>query len=196
MSISGGEEKSEHSADQRLSTYSDGAAFFSATSSGTSRLSQMGIVLHTWGQPSHTEHLSRPTNMTPTKTIKRMVWTVMRSAHWLLLSNVLNLKVNLKLFNFSGQRLEVFVELHEATWLIFITFLALLFAGVINLKDKPASLVTTHEPSATRLDQLFLSSSQLTNTWKPPSSRSSGHLPQPPSRPRCLLSLPTHLLPE
>ncbi|XP_026634441.1 nebulin [Microtus ochrogaster] len=33
MSISGGEEKSEHSADQRLSTYSDGAAFFSATSS-------------------------------------------------------------------------------------------------------------------------------------------------------------------
>ncbi|XP_057611421.1 nebulin isoform X15 [Chionomys nivalis] len=33
MSISGGEEKSEHSTDQRLSTYSDGAAFFSATSS-------------------------------------------------------------------------------------------------------------------------------------------------------------------
>ncbi|KAK7824402.1 hypothetical protein U0070_025198 [Myodes glareolus] len=33
LSISGGEEKSEHSADQRLSTYSDGAAFFSATSS-------------------------------------------------------------------------------------------------------------------------------------------------------------------
>ncbi|KAM7316556.1 hypothetical protein ACRRTK_024287 [Alexandromys fortis] len=33
MSISGGEEKSEHSADHRLSTYSDGAAFFSATSS-------------------------------------------------------------------------------------------------------------------------------------------------------------------
>ncbi|CAO2597437.1 NEB [Lemmus lemmus] len=33
LSISGGEEKSEHSGDQRLSTYSDGAAFFSATSS-------------------------------------------------------------------------------------------------------------------------------------------------------------------
>ncbi|XP_038192368.1 nebulin isoform X1 [Arvicola amphibius] len=33
LSISGGEDKSEHSADQRLSTYSDGAAFFSATSS-------------------------------------------------------------------------------------------------------------------------------------------------------------------
>lgn len=46
LSISGGEEKSEHSADQRLSTYSDGAAFFSATSSGTSRLSQVGLVLH------------------------------------------------------------------------------------------------------------------------------------------------------
>ncbi|XP_036040833.1 nebulin isoform X2 [Onychomys torridus] len=32
LSISGGEEKSEHSADQHLSTYSDGGAFFSATS--------------------------------------------------------------------------------------------------------------------------------------------------------------------
>ncbi|XP_076425566.1 nebulin isoform X8 [Peromyscus maniculatus bairdii] len=32
LSVSGGEEKSEHSADQHLSTYSDGGAFFSATS--------------------------------------------------------------------------------------------------------------------------------------------------------------------
>ncbi|XP_035302718.1 nebulin isoform X5 [Cricetulus griseus] len=34
LSISGGEDKSEHSADQRFSTYSDGGAFFSATSTG------------------------------------------------------------------------------------------------------------------------------------------------------------------
>jgi hypothetical protein len=38
LSISGGEEKSEHSeaANQHQSTYSDGGVFFSATSTGTS----------------------------------------------------------------------------------------------------------------------------------------------------------------
>lgn len=53
LSISGGEEKSEHSeaADQRLSTYSDGGAFFSATSTGIRRLSQMGMVTHTCNLP-------------------------------------------------------------------------------------------------------------------------------------------------
>ena len=36
LSISGGEEKSEHSEAAHLSTYSDGGVFFSAASTGTS----------------------------------------------------------------------------------------------------------------------------------------------------------------
>lgn len=35
LSVSGGEEKSEHSEGAHLSTYSDGGVFFSATSPGT-----------------------------------------------------------------------------------------------------------------------------------------------------------------
>lgn len=101
LSISGGEEKSEHSeaADQRLSTYSDGGAFFSATSTGIRRLFQMGVVMHPsnpsireaptgglqiWGQPV----LHRLVSNTTTKTIKWMVLTVKRSVSSLVLDNV------------------------------------------------------------------------------------------------------------
>lgn len=48
LSISGGEEKSEHSEAARLSTYSDGGVFFSATSAGTS-----GLDTDSCGRPAH-----------------------------------------------------------------------------------------------------------------------------------------------